>query len=344
MSERVSVVTPCHNAAAFVGETVECLVAQTHADVEHILVDDASQDGSWEVIQGWVARYPDRIRAIRVTENRGPAYARNRGVELSTGDYLMFLDADDVVTPETLAALVAAVRDRPLGVAFCECKALRQDGAGEWKIFPRDLPVPNEDTDLYRAFLEHSAWPPTCSTLWRRDAYDLAGEYDEAMVRDEDTDLLLRAHAAGAFLVRSAEGLGLYRAFDGSRVSVSSGISLARFQASMRVLEKLAGELERIGKLPAYTWLIGRSYRMAAMYGFQQGYWELARECLRQARRYGGPRTASSTTAGKLIERTLGLEGKERFARAIARLGVTTRTRRDALRLERALAAAERTG
>ncbi|HYW08906.1 MAG TPA: glycosyltransferase family 2 protein, partial [Longimicrobium sp.] len=140
MSERVSVVTPCHNAAPFVGETVECLLAQTHADVEHILVDDASSDGSWEVIQGWVARHPERIRAIRVAENRGPAYARNRGVELSTGDYLMFLDADDVVTPETVAALVAAVRDRPLGVAFCECKALRRDGAGEWQIFTRDLP------------------------------------------------------------------------------------------------------------------------------------------------------------------------------------------------------------
>jgi glycosyltransferase involved in cell wall biosynthesis len=46
VSERVSVITPCHNAAAFVGETVECLLAQTHADVEHILVDDARATGA----------------------------------------------------------------------------------------------------------------------------------------------------------------------------------------------------------------------------------------------------------------------------------------------------------
>jgi glycosyltransferase involved in cell wall biosynthesis len=337
----VSVVTACHNAEAFVGETIDSVLAQSYPAVEHVIVDDASTDGSWEVIRGYEARFPGRVRGIRVERNRGPSHARNRGVEAARGELLMFLDSDDLITPDTLASLAEAVADRPLAVSFCDCKGWRKQADGSWGEAPRDIGIPGLDTDLFRAFLLHTAWPPTCSTLWRRDAYELTEGYDEEMVRDEDTDLLLHAHARGAHLVRARSGVGYYRSFEGTRASVSSGISEARFRSSMRVLDKLAAELDRHGRLADYADLLSRSYHKAALHGFQGGFRELARECLRKGEALTGPRLISTNPVGRALERLLGLERKESLARSLAELGVTTPRRRRALRMERAVRAAE---
>lgn len=336
----VTVVTPCHDAGPYVAETIESVLAQTYPAVEQVLVDDASTDGTWEVIAGYAERRPERVRVLRLEENRGPSHARNRGVELARGELLMFLDADDVVSPDALERLVEAVRDRPGTVGYCECLALKRDAEGRWTPGPHKVPVPEPGEDLFRAFLLHTAWPPTCSTLWRRDVYDATGGYDEEMVRDEDTDLLLRAHAAGAALVRAEGGVGYYRSFDGTRASVSSGISEARYRASVRVLDKLAAELEGIGRLPEYAGLLARSYRKAALYGFQAGFRDLARESQRKGEALSGATLASVTPAGRLLERLLGLERKEALARSLAGLGLTTPARRRALREERTLRAA----
>jgi glycosyltransferase involved in cell wall biosynthesis len=337
----VSVVTACHNAARYVGETIESVLAQTHPAVEHLVVDDASTDGSREIVEGYAAAHPARVRLLRVEHNRGPGHARNVGVAAARGEYLFFLDADDLVTPDTFAALVEAVRGVPAGIAACECRYWKECADGTWGEAPRHIPIPAAGADLFRAFLEQSAWAPTCSTLWRRDAYALTDGYDESMVRDEDTDLLLSAYARGARIVPAARGTGYYRTFGGTRASVSSGISETRFRSAVRVLDKLSAELRRLGREGEYAPLLGRSYRRNAMYGFQMGFPGLARGALRRAEALGAHEPVSPRAAGRLVERLLGLERKERLARGLARLGITTPTRRRALRLQRAVRAAE---
>jgi glycosyltransferase involved in cell wall biosynthesis len=83
----VSIITPCYNAAPFVAETIESVVAQTYPRIEHIVIDDGSADGSWEVIE----RYASRVTALRLERNRGGSYARNRGAELARGEFLMLM-------------------------------------------------------------------------------------------------------------------------------------------------------------------------------------------------------------------------------------------------------------
>src|SRR5690242_9351310 len=90
----VSVITPCYNAAPFVLETLATVRAQTYGAVEHIVVDDASTDASWELV-----RHAPGVRAYRLERNRGGAHARNVGVGHARGEYLMFLDADDLLAP-----------------------------------------------------------------------------------------------------------------------------------------------------------------------------------------------------------------------------------------------------
>ena len=100
-SARVSVVMPAYNAATTLQASMDSVFAQTHADVELIVVDDCSQDGSWDIIREVAAREPCVV-AIRLPRNGGVAAARNAGIEAATGTHIAFLDSDDRWRPEKL--------------------------------------------------------------------------------------------------------------------------------------------------------------------------------------------------------------------------------------------------
>lgn len=326
----VSIVTPCYNAAPFVAETIESVAAQTYPDIEHIVIDDGSTDDSWKVI----GRHASRVTTLHLVQNRGVSYARNRGAELARGDFFMFLDADDLIAPDTIEALVASACERPRLIAVCECRRWRQESDGKWTGAPRERPVPEPDTDLFQAFLTMSAWPPPCCVLWRRDAYELTDGWDEELARDEDTDILLRAYARGAQIVRAHRGVGYYRLVEGARVSLSSGISLTRYHASIRVLDKLAAELMRLGQHQAYSGLLSLAYHRRALFGFRVGFWEAARESLRKGKALG-EHVVSGTPGARLLEQVVGMERKERFVQFLAALGIITSSRRELLRRKR---------
>ena len=92
----VSIVIPCYAQAHFLSEAIESVLAQTHPKTEIIVVDDGSPDNAAEV----VARYPG-VLCVR-QENRGLAEARNTGFRASNGEYVVFLDADDRLTPNAI--------------------------------------------------------------------------------------------------------------------------------------------------------------------------------------------------------------------------------------------------
>jgi glycosyltransferase involved in cell wall biosynthesis len=103
VSDLVSVIIPAYNAARYLGEAINSVIAQTHDRVEIVIVDDASTDGTAVV----AARYGTAVRYAEQT-HRGQAAARNFGAGISTGRYLAFLDADDLWEPEKLALQLAA--------------------------------------------------------------------------------------------------------------------------------------------------------------------------------------------------------------------------------------------
>src|SRR5262245_21627849 len=113
LTTTVSVIIPCYNGAAFLRETVQSAVAQTHVPLEVIVVDDGSTDDSAAIADS----FGPPVRVIR-QKNQGESVARNQGVAASSGEYLMFLDADDLLAPNALATLIDAVRDVPQGVAL----------------------------------------------------------------------------------------------------------------------------------------------------------------------------------------------------------------------------------
>jgi len=127
MGSIVSIITPCYNSAPFIAETIESVLAQTYTNWEMLIVDDYSTDGSYEITLQY-AEKDQRIKVYRMTQNSGAAVCRNKAIELSQGEYLAFLDSDDLWLPEKLAKQIAFMR--LTGCDFCFCKYRHIDENG----------------------------------------------------------------------------------------------------------------------------------------------------------------------------------------------------------------------
>ena len=132
---KVSVVMPVYNAAAYLGSCVHDVCAQTLREIEIICVDDGSTDASGEILQSLAERDP-RVRVIH-QENRGAGPARNAGLAAARGEYVIFLDADDLYEPQMLERLVARAEKYHADVVICRADAL-EDG-GRTRRMPNQL-------------------------------------------------------------------------------------------------------------------------------------------------------------------------------------------------------------
>lgn len=125
--DRVSVVMPAYNAAGTLEASMRSALAQTHAAVELLVVDDRSTDASWELIQREADADP-RVVPIRQPRNGGVAAARNAGIEAASGRYVAFLDSDDTWYPDKLEVQLAALRESGARVGYTAYE--RVDAAG----------------------------------------------------------------------------------------------------------------------------------------------------------------------------------------------------------------------
>ena len=113
----VSVITPAYNAAAFIGDAIRSVQAQSFQEWEMIVVDDCSGDGTGAVVERFASEDP-RIRLIRRAENGGSAASRNIALKAATGRYIAFLDADDLWLPEKLERQLYFMQENACGVSY----------------------------------------------------------------------------------------------------------------------------------------------------------------------------------------------------------------------------------
>lgn len=127
MTPVVSIVTPVHNGAAFIRETIASVQAQTRGDWELLVVDDASEDGSATIVEELAAE-DSRIRIIRLERNGGAAVARNAGIRAAQGRYIAFLDSDDWWVPKKLEKQVRFMEEEQCGFSFTGLRRVDEDG------------------------------------------------------------------------------------------------------------------------------------------------------------------------------------------------------------------------
>jgi glycosyltransferase involved in cell wall biosynthesis len=200
MSQLVSVVIPLYNSAAWIEETLASIVRQAYpvADIELVLVDDVSQDNSVEVARAFVAEHSLRAQIVVRERNGGPAATRNVGWRLATGDWVQFVDADDLLAPEKLAHQLAFALSLPEDVGVVYSKWQRFGLLdGSWQTTGAVM-KPMVDDDPVVQILEDVWFGYVGPTLIRRSWLARVGGFGEQPNLGEDVDLMLRLAKAGA--------------------------------------------------------------------------------------------------------------------------------------------------
>jgi glycosyltransferase involved in cell wall biosynthesis len=201
----ISVVMPCFNAAPDLEEAVESVLRQIYPDIELILVDDGSTDGSTERIERLAATHPLRITAL-YQSRIGPYAARNHGLAHARGNFVAFLDADDVWEAAMLQRLHAALESAQADLAYC---GWRNIGAAAADTRPQIPPEYTEQNRVVR-FLENRPWPIN-AVLVRRQLIDDMRGFSERAPTAMDYDLWLRILARQPRMVRVPEVLAYCR-------------------------------------------------------------------------------------------------------------------------------------
>ncbi len=120
---KVTVIIPVYNTEKYLGESLDCVLSQTLRDLEIICVDDASTDHSGEILDRYAGK-DRRVRVFHLPENRRQGYARNFALEQAQGEYIYYLDSDDLIEPETLAELYAVSAEENLDAVFFDARNL----------------------------------------------------------------------------------------------------------------------------------------------------------------------------------------------------------------------------
>ena len=123
----VSVIMPAYNAEAYIERSIGSVLAQTIGDLELIVIDDQSSDGTLKLVQS-LAMLDNRIRLVRNEQNMGTAHSRNRGMELSAGRYVAFLDSDDSWYPRKLEKQLALMEQKGADLCYSSYAMVSESG------------------------------------------------------------------------------------------------------------------------------------------------------------------------------------------------------------------------
>ena len=202
MSPKVSVVIPAYNALRFLPQTVESALAQTFQDFEIIIINDGSSDGT----EAWLSQtnYPQLTHITQA--NLGLPITRNVGIATARGEYIAFLDADDLWEPTKLERQVACLDARPkVGLVHTAIRYIDEDNREINQVLGT-----HGDGDVWREVVVHN--PVRCGStpLVRRECFEVVGVFDPTLTFSEDWDMWIRIASSYHFTTIN-EPLTLYR-------------------------------------------------------------------------------------------------------------------------------------
>lgn len=178
----ISVIIPSYNRPALLVRAVESVIDQNYPNIEIIVVDDASDLD----IKSALNRYPE-VKLIENLNNRGPCYSRNKGLSEANGEYVNFLDDDDIFLPGKLEKQVACFessKDEKLGMVTCH---MEDERSGKSKIIYNRV-----QGDIYKMLLNKYAVSGTETMLFKTEGVKQVGGFDESLASSQEYDLLIR--------------------------------------------------------------------------------------------------------------------------------------------------------
>lgn len=210
----VSIIMPNYNCVRFIAQTIESVLAQTYTNWELLIVDDCSTDGSYEIALDY-ARKDSRIKVLRNERNSGAAVSRNRAIEAASGEYVAFLDSDDLWLPEKLEHQLRFMQENDCDFCFTEYEHIDEEGL----FLNKTANVIHHLT--YRKMLLH-CWPGCLTVVYKQDLENKI--YVDDIKKNNDHALFLKVLRKCSNAVGMKEVLAKYRIRKGSISSKKADI------------------------------------------------------------------------------------------------------------------------
>jgi len=276
----VSVITPAYRAATTIGRALRSIAAQTLRPREVIVVDDGSEDGTYEAALAFSKTMNGIDLKVVRQDNQGAGAARNRALREATGAYVAFLDADDEWLPEKLARTMAHLEGSVYVLVSHDVRLAGGDGDGDGRESVIDCARHFEATrDPFVSYFLRG-YIATSTVVARREALIAASGFDEGLASGQDYELWLRLISApGTHFHVFAGALTRNHVMENS---ISSHIDLRR-QCAMNILRRHAGRLRGQGRLPLFNVLLRACiiHAQAAMgHSSRRQYLWVARDCV----------------------------------------------------------------
>lgn len=226
----VSVVVPSYNYAQYIVQRMESLINQTYQDLEILVIDDCSQDNSVEKLRKYESH--PKVKLVVREQNGGWVVVNNQGIEMSSGEFILFAQCDDDCDPRMIECLVSAMREHhTAGIAFCRSlltdeqdQVLGDDFSVRERAF-REKCAENTlitGTEMSRFLLHSCVIPNLSAALFRRECFSTLGSFSSSYRANGDWDLFFRIAAYYDFAY-IAEPLNRFRQHNTTIRSLTKG-------------------------------------------------------------------------------------------------------------------------
>lgn len=262
MNTSISIITPAYNAAEFLRPLRDSLIAQDLPELEWIVVDDGSDDGSAELLQQLQSEGGIDLKVLR-NPRKGACAARNHGLHNSSGQWVKFLDADDLLASGHLRAFLPAMPalDQPLPFLVGNTRE-RYDTAGAEPRY-RDIPVPADNaTDTLRKLCRTPSFHHS-ACLFPREMIGPADLWNESLLADQDGNFLIRLLVNGARIRIVHTPPFIYRQHN-SPGRITAGGSLKKMESRIESLRHIEACMRERGILESYRESLAQCYERLA--------------------------------------------------------------------------------
>jgi len=239
----ISVVIPTYNSENFIAKTLETLYSQTYTNYEVIISDDGSTDNTVGVVRSFFFKNPSRKKSLLINKHEGPGAARNKGIENASGDWISFLDSDDLWNDNKLERVVGYILENENVDLVCH-SLIVMDGSKEALMDPSKYF--NNKIDPFLSMYREIYLYTSALTIKKNILYQ-AGLFDNTLPSAQDYDLWLRLGLINKIKMGFIEDqLSKHIVREGS---ISSKVEI-RLKCMLEISRKYYVELKKVSKVP----------------------------------------------------------------------------------------------
>lgn len=237
----VSLIIPVFNKGSFLRETLNSALAQTYSNIELVLINDGSTDDSFEILREYELKYAEKVRLID-SVNNGVSAATNLGIQEADGEYIQFLDADDLISPDKIERQIRLLTGKgPEVIATCDWVIFKDDIRQQKRVPYGVFQDFNSGLDLLLRFWNNQEMHQPAVYLTHRDLIHKVGPWDETLTINQDGEFFTRVLLHTDQVLYEPKGKVYYRTPGITNVSQQKGFKamaslLESFQAYERAI------------------------------------------------------------------------------------------------------------